>query len=135
MMDKRLSDRLMRLAPCFVCLLVIFTVAAAGATAPPVVEIGSRRELFVVEFIIDTLQGAQLRLHHQTPREVAITYDAPNEGNTSSYVRVFADGDRFSYVLPRVALRLADRQGYPLGHLLRGEHRRDPLDAAGTGSV
>lgn len=95
MMGRRLSDRLMWLAPCFVCLLVIVTVAAVDAAAPPVVEIGSRRELFVDEFIIDTLQGAQLRLHHPTPREVAITYDAPNEGNTSSYVRVFADGDRF----------------------------------------
>ena len=77
MMGRRLSDRLMWLAPCFVCLLVIFTVAAVDAAAPPVVEIGSRRELFVDEFIIDTLQGAQLRLHHPTPREVAITYDAP----------------------------------------------------------
>ena len=76
MIDKRLSDRSMQLAPCFVYLLVIFTVVAAGDAAPLVVEIGSRRELFVDEFIIDTLQGAQLRLHHPAPREVAITYDA-----------------------------------------------------------
>jgi len=41
-------------------------------------------KLFVDDFLIDKLTGeAKLRLHHPTPREVAIVHDAPWEGNGS----------------------------------------------------
>ncbi|MDA1052971.1 MAG: hypothetical protein O3C40_21165 [Planctomycetota bacterium] len=60
------------------------------------IDIGSRRELFVDDLLIDKLSGeAELRLHHPTPREVAIVHDAPWEGSGSGYHTVFQDGDLY----------------------------------------
>lgn len=72
------------------------SAATAGETVPaPVREIGSRRELFVDDWLIDRLRNVSLRMHRPQPREVAIVCDAPWEGNTSAYFTLFADGDRF----------------------------------------
>jgi hypothetical protein len=52
--------------------------------------------LFVDDFLIDKLSGgAELRLHHPTPREIAIVHDAPWEGSGSGYHTVFKDGDLY----------------------------------------
>jgi hypothetical protein len=59
------------------------------------VHLGNRRELFVDGFLIEALAGAQQRLHHPTPKEVAIVHDRPWEGNTSYYHTVFRDADRY----------------------------------------
>ena len=59
-----------------------------------VIDIGSRRELFVDDFLIERLSGqAALRLHHPIPREVVFTADRPWEGNLLFHVTVFRDGD------------------------------------------
>lgn len=58
-------------------------------------EIGSRRELFVDDWLIEQMQGVSLALHSPTPREVALAFDAPWEGRWSAYVTVMRDGDRF----------------------------------------
>ncbi len=64
------------------------------AAEPTAIDIGSRRELFVDDFLIDKLTGeAELHMHHPTPREVAIVHDAPWEGSGSGYHTVFQDGD------------------------------------------
>ena len=60
-----------------------------------VIDIGSRRELFVDEHLIDRMEGAELELHRPMPREVAIVHDAPWEGNTCFYHTVFQDGQQF----------------------------------------
>ena len=71
-------------------------LAAHAAGPPAVIDIGSRRELFVDEALIDRLNGAELRLHHPVPREKAVTFgDKPCEGPGSAYVTVFKDGDVF----------------------------------------
>jgi len=59
------------------------------------IDIGSRRELFVDDHLIERLSGAELRLHHPTPREIAIEFDKPWEGALCNYVTVFKDGDRY----------------------------------------
>ena len=59
------------------------------------IEIGSRRELFVDEHLIDRLIGVRLRLHRPTRREVVFRSDADWEGNGSAYQSVFQDGDHF----------------------------------------
>jgi hypothetical protein len=60
------------------------------------VDIGSRRELFVEDTLIDHLEGgAQLRLHEPAPREIAIVHDEPWEGSSCSYHTVFQDGDLY----------------------------------------
>jgi len=74
-----------------------WTRAAVSATAAPqAVDVGSRRELFVDDFLIDRIDGqAALRLHHPTPREIVLVHDAPWEGSGSGYHSVFQDGPRY----------------------------------------
>jgi hypothetical protein len=61
-----------------------------------VIDIGSRRELFVDHYLIEDLGGkTQLQLHHPVPREVVLKHDAPWEGTGSGYHSVFQDGDRY----------------------------------------
>lgn len=75
-----------------VALLVVSTVAMA---AEPV-EIGSRRELFVDDALVERLAGkADLRLHQPTPQNVALVTDEAWEGNATNYVTVFRDGDTY----------------------------------------
>lgn len=46
-------------------------------------EIGSRRELFVDDWLLAETRGAALRLHHPERREVALTFDAPWEDSVA----------------------------------------------------
>ena len=73
--------------------LILFT---SPAIAQQPIDIGDRRELFVEPMLIAKLNGsAQLRMHHPTPREIAITHDAPWEGSGSGYHTVFQDGELY----------------------------------------
>ena len=69
-------------------------VAAGNGSAAPI-EIGSRRELFVDRLLIESLQGAELRLQQPQPAGVALRLDRPWEGIVSTYVTVLRDGERF----------------------------------------
>jgi hypothetical protein len=77
---------------------IALPLAAKSATRAPAAEgtaadIGSRRELFVDDFLIERLAGkAELRLHHPEPREIALVHDAPWEGTGTGYHSVFQDG-------------------------------------------
>ena len=58
---------------------------------PDPVHIGSWRELFVDDYLIDKLNGTELQLHHPTPQEVCLVTDEPWEGNTCGYFTIFQD--------------------------------------------
>lgn len=81
--------------------LLSLLLAAASVVLPlhaqptEVIDIGSRRELFVDGYLVERLErGARLRLHHPEPREIVLTLNAPWEGSGSSgYHSVFRDGD------------------------------------------
>ena len=66
-----------------------------GAKADSPLDIGSRRELFVDDYLIARMTGAELKLHKPEPRDVALVCDLPWEGNTSAYYTLFRDKDRF----------------------------------------
>lgn len=58
-------------------------------------EIGTRRELFVDDFLIDGQSGAiERRLQHPVPREISLKLDQPWEGETSAYFAMVQDGAR-----------------------------------------
>ena len=57
------------------------------------IEIGSRRELFVDDFLIDRRDGLELRLQSPVPREIVLEHDAPWEGSGCGYHTIFRDGD------------------------------------------
>ena len=76
-------------------LLVLITTCGLAPAEDPL-DVGSRRELFVDDCLIDSLsEGAQLRLHHPIPRELVLKHDAPWEGTGSGYHSVFRDGDLY----------------------------------------
>ncbi|APZ90691.1 hypothetical protein [Fuerstiella marisgermanici] len=73
--------------------------AAAQSDASDVqaVDIGSQRELFVEDSLIEQLKGeAKLQLHHPQPQEIALVFDDPWEGTgTSGFHCIFQDGDLY----------------------------------------
>ena len=87
----------------------LFALAVAGPTtalpiirgderavdSPETINIGSRRELFVDQHLIEQLDGVKLELRRPIRREVVFRTDAPWEGNGSAYQSVFRDGDVF----------------------------------------
>lgn len=74
-------------------LLVSLLLAPAVLQAAEPTDIGSRREMFVDDSLVERLVGrAELRLHHPTPRNVALVTGEPWEGNGTNYVTVFRDG-------------------------------------------
>lgn len=58
-----------------------------------VIDIGARRELFVDDHLIDTIENARRVLNHPTPRDISLVRNKPWEGNASGKVTVFRDGD------------------------------------------
>ena len=75
----------------FGCLLTVGSKADDGES----INIGSRRELFVDQHLIEKLDGVRLELHRPERREIVFRTDAAWEGNGSAYQSVFQDGDRF----------------------------------------
>ena len=79
----------------FGLIIVCSLVFSAGAIAAEVRDIGSRLEPFVDDWLIDNMDGAELKLNHPVPRELSIVFDRPWEGNTCGYVTVFEDDRKF----------------------------------------
>ncbi|MCX8213960.1 MAG: hypothetical protein OTJ97_05545 [SAR202 cluster bacterium] len=48
------------------------------------IDIGSRLELFVDDYLIDRLHEVAQVLHRPTPQNVALSLDEPWEGNSSA---------------------------------------------------
>jgi hypothetical protein len=76
-------------------LLFVSGGAAMAAEQDKAIDIGSRRELFVDDYLIAKMDKTELRLHRPATREVAVSFDKPWEGNTCAYVTVFKDDDKF----------------------------------------
>ena len=89
-----LSVRLSLSELCLVSAMLI-SLPAAYSTETPAgqIDIGSRRELMVDEYLIASMTGASLRLHHPVRREIALVHDAAWEGNAGGYHTVFYDRD------------------------------------------
>jgi hypothetical protein len=75
---------------------VLLSTSFAGADESDkasAVDVGSRWELFVDDWLIDSQQGTSLELNEPQRAEVVLTTDAPWEGVTSAYFSVVQDGD------------------------------------------
>lgn len=70
--------------------------AIAKAQSPTPIEVGTRLELFVDEYLIDQFEGdVALHLHKPSGKEVVLESDRPWEDPTMGYFAVFRDGDTF----------------------------------------
>jgi len=93
---------------------------AAEASPATTINLGSRRELFIDDFVIGKLAGkAELRLHHPEPREIALVHDAPWEGSGTTYHSVFQDGGLY-----RMYYKAEDFDVQPPGRLKTDTHPR-----------
>ncbi len=101
--------------------VLILTCAVISSIAHEPIDIGSRWELFVDDYLIDELSsGARQTLHHPTRQEVVIVYDEPWEGNLCNYHTVFQDGDLYRlYYLANNTLNMANQYTPTEGELTR----------------
>lgn len=75
---------------------LVLALTGVGASGEDAIPIGTRRELFVDRFLVDTISGAaELKLQLPEPQEVVLETDAPWEGNTCAYYTVFQDVARY----------------------------------------
>lgn len=73
------------------------------------IDIGSRRELFVDNHLIEELEGdIALCLNHPVPREIVIIHDAPWEGTGSGYHSIFKDGDLYRMYYKAIHIDFSD---------------------------
>jgi len=76
-----------------ICLLL--TSGLLRGSDDAAVDIGSERQLFVDQYLIQKMAGVRQLLHHPTPREIVIKPEHPWEKHGVSYMVTFRDGDRF----------------------------------------
>jgi len=64
-----------------------------------IADIGSRLEMFIDKFLIESMEGATLKLHPPVKREIVMKFDCPWEDNLAFCTTVLKDGDvyRFYY--------------------------------------
>ncbi len=80
----------------FLACALAFALMATDSAGQTAIDIGSRLELFIDDFLIDKMSGkAQKVTHTPQPKEIAIKHDQPWEGSGSGYHSVFYDGDRY----------------------------------------
>ena len=75
--------------------LLLSLIVTASAVAAPI-DVGSRRELFLDRYLVETLQNTTLQLHRPTPAEIVLRRELPWEGPFAfGYATVFKDGDLY----------------------------------------
>lgn len=67
----------------------------AQADDPTVIDIGTRRELFVDHALIEKMDGVRLALNRPRDEGIVLRFDKPWEGPFCGYCTVLKDGDRF----------------------------------------
>ena len=74
---------------------VIVGLACSLGAAGEAIDVGSRLEPFVDDYLIERMTDARLVLHHPATREVAVDHNEPWEGNICCGHVVFQDGDLY----------------------------------------
>ena len=76
-------------------IVILLFWGPATAQENAVMDMGSKRELFVDGYLIETRSGVRLQLHHPVPKEIVMHHDKLWEGNGCNYYSIFRDGDLF----------------------------------------
>ena len=112
---------------CFFCMVILISppyslfaglssvleYSTIDSIKPQSINVGSRLELFIDNYLIEKLGGkADLRLHHPQPKEIVLVHDAPWEGSGSGYHSIFKDGDIY-----RMYYKAEDLSVFPDGTL------------------
>ncbi len=98
----------------FCCLLLsLVAPLAKSAESQEPLDIGPRLELFVDEYLIESMDGVRLKLHRPRSAGKVLSFDKPWEGVTSAYATVFRDEDHY-----RMYYRGSSYKGYTATSLL-----------------
>lgn len=96
-MHMQTKIRLINIFP--IILLVLATLPCVPCPqvycAQEPINIGSARQLFVDDAILESRANVDLQLHQPIPREVVLVADRPWENTVLTYVSVLKDGDRY----------------------------------------
>lgn len=76
----------------FVLFTAITVLRADEPAGTKPIDIGSRLELFVDDYLIDSLQGVTRELHAPARKGAVFTFDRPWEGGATGCVTLFDDG-------------------------------------------
>ena len=115
---------MMRTALLVFSLLLSVAAAAANPTeTTETLDIGSRLELFVDEYLIESMDGVKLKLHEPRSAGKILAFDQPWEGNVSWQLSVFQDGGLYRlYYLGRSAPEYARKSALKPGEVLIPDH-------------
>ncbi len=83
--------------------------------AEPPIDISSRLELFVDEYLIQSMNGVERILHSPIPREIVMEHGEPWEGSGTGYHTIFRDGDIYRMYYKAWHLAVSD-DGLDLPH-------------------
>ncbi len=80
------------------CVLFCSSILAGNCRADnpstsSALEIGTRRELFVDRYLIDTMSNARLQLNEPRDEGIVLKFDAAHEGPFAGYTTIIRDGD------------------------------------------
>ena len=103
-------------------LSVPITLAAEEAGDESALNLSSRLELFVDDFLIESMDGLELKLHHPHSAGKVLTLDKPWEGLTCDYQVVFKDEDRY-----RMYYRGSSHEGYTIPSFLEPGEKVVPV--------
>ncbi len=85
------------MSPCFAAWLFsgFAALALQASSAREPISVGTARQLFIDEFLIEQMKGVTLELHSPISTETVLSPDNPWEGQTLAYPSVLRDGDRY----------------------------------------
>jgi hypothetical protein len=73
---------------------ILFLLALTLTAQAAALDLASRWELFVDEYLVAGKNGVALKLHDPVRREVVLTTDQPWEGKTCAYFSIIQDGQK-----------------------------------------
>ena len=83
-------------AACASALLLLALATSGPASAQAEVrDLGSRLELFVDDYLVESMSGVTRELHSPERKGPVMIFDRPWEGGATCYITVFQDGDLY----------------------------------------
>ncbi len=73
-------------------LIGVYILVAVRVLSQPL-DIGTRWELFVDPYLIESMEGTSLKLHHPHREDVALHFNDPWDRDASGYATIIKDGD------------------------------------------
>ncbi len=78
-----------------VIIVMLLGAASVSLWAAEPIDVGSRLELMLDDYLVESMESLQFHLHRPRPAEKVLAFDKPWENPYPDYVTVFQDGDLY----------------------------------------